>query len=415
MTKADIVKSDTTEPQDEKGQDHVVSHVLDKDQERQILEEIILLDTRLESLYYDYTVMTESLEGKSQTSIPEQSVQKGDLKPWYKRAALKLARAAVNRPEYKPRQITSIHLSLAEKSNIATEALGIQNQIETLTKRRDELMAQLDHPAREKIEQKSNVIHIRDYVARKSQRIVELASKIEGGEIATGLEQLTEGRYLSIEKMNEVLKALPGVKVEIPEHEMARLKALSPKELTPETLQRIKKLKEQTEGDRGPVAMQLPQKVTVDGVERDFTIQTMYDIMQKVQQADSSYKPMWLGSYVKAETKSQKWPSELTVWTSACLKGSKSKEYDAQLKHQEKILGKGHEIDADMILAMTLRYLASGKSEELMRTDFMRLNARDTDGDPLDVRSGGDDLRLYSSYRDASSDGGLGASVRISS
>lgn len=258
MTKADIVKSNTPKPQDEKGQGHVVFHILDKDEEKQILEEIILLDTRLESLYSDYTLMTESLEDKSQTSIPEQSV------PWHKRAALKLARAAVNCPEYKPRQITPIHLSLAEKSNIATEALGIQNQIETLTKRRDELMAKLDHTAREKIEQKSNVIHIRDYVARKSQRIVELASKIEGSEIATELEQLTEGRYLSIEKMNEVLKALPGVKVEIPEHEMARLKALSPKELTPETLQRIKKLKEQTEGDRGPLVMQLPQKVTVD-------------------------------------------------------------------------------------------------------------------------------------------------------
>jgi len=232
-------------------------------------------------------------------------------------------------------------------------------------------------------------------------------------EIRATLEKLTEGRFLSVEAMNEALKGLKGVKVEIPADEITRLNGLFPKELSAETLAEMENLKSKTEGKKGPLVMQLPAVVMVDGKERPFTITTMQEIMRKAANADSNLKPLWLSGYVPNDVKNQVWDSSLGVWTSACLEGSKSKNYPDQLKHQAEILGNKYGIEADMILAMVLRYISG--QEELMRQDFMRLNTRDTDGDPLyvDVLDGA--LRLDFSDSCAASGGGLGASFRISS
>lgn len=234
--------------------------------------------------------------------------------------------------------------------------------------------------------------------------------KLEG--VEAELSNLSK-RFLSVDEIDAALRKLKGVKVEIPEDEKERLKGLLPKELPSQILSKIYKLKSVIEGDKAPLIMQLPQRVVIDGQGRSFTIATMYEIMQKAHKAGSLQKPLWITDHVTDETRSKEWSSELGVWTSACLKDSKDKKYRAQLKHQKSVLGEGHEIQADMILAMALRYIQG--DDELMRPDFMRLNDKDTDGDPLDVYSYDIALCLGTSYGNARSDRGLGASFRISS
>lgn len=231
--------------------------------------------------------------------------------------------------------------------------------------------------------------------------------------IKAELERLSGGRFLSVEKMNEALKAMQGVNVEIPEDEIARLNALFPERLTPEAIARIEKLGNVTESGKAPLIMQIPRKVLVDGNETPFTIETLRGIMQKAKQANSVKKLLWLSDYVTDETKSKVWDSGLRAWTSACLDDSKANKYEKQLALQERLLGEGSEIHADMIIAICLRYISS--DEELMRSDFMRLNDVDADGDPLCVNARDYGLSLSSSARAADSYSGLGASSGISS
>lgn len=250
---------------------------------------------------------------------------------------------------------------------------------------------------------------VREDIAGATDTTAETA---EGADkIRATLEQLTERRFLSVEAMNEALKELEGVKVEIPADEIARLNGLFPTELSKEALAKMEKVKYQTEKEKGSLVMQLPAKVMVDGQRKPFTIAVMQEIMKKSANADGNLKPLWLSDYVPEDVKNKVWDSSLTVWTSACLKGSKDKNYQAQLDHQADILGAEYGIEADMILAMTLRYI-SGK-EELMRQDFMRLNTRDAAGDPLHVYVLDADLYLAYSYSDAHSLSGVGASFQI--
>jgi len=233
-------------------------------------------------------------------------------------------------------------------------------------------------------------------------------------EVESKLAELSE-RFISVDAMNKALKSLKGVDVEIPEDEIARLKGLLPAELTAEHREAIEKLRKASEGNAAPLMMQLPGKVMVDGEEKSFTIATMQEIMRKAKEVGSLAKPLWLSSYVAQATKDQEWDSNLGVWTSTCLKYSKDKSYwgtNGQLEHQKTVLGEGHEIHADMILAMAIRYIHSG--EEFMRNDFMRLNDTDSVGDPLDVAVDDDVLYLADSDGNADSDGGVGGSLRIS-
>lgn len=227
------------------------------------------------------------------------------------------------------------------------------------------------------------------------------------------LEKITEGRYLSIEAMNEALKGLQGVNVEIPENEIARLNGLRPAEISEADMNKMETMKAQSEDKKGLMVMQLPEKIMVDGEEKPFTIATMQAVMKKAANSDNSLKPLYVSDYMTDEVKNKTWSSDLQAWTSACLKGSKNKNYKAQLAHQAEILGEGNGIEADMFLAMTLRYISS--KEELMRQDFMRLNTRDTDGDPLYVHVYDDGLYLSGSCSPARSFSGLGASLRLSS
>ncbi len=291
--------------------------------------------------------------------------------------------------------------------------LGLETEVDFSKKTVDEMREGVRELIAYLEEASSGVLKVTTVHEDTADATTKTAEGVEGADkIRATLDQLTEGRFLSVEAMNKALQELEGVNVEIPADEIARLNGLFPNELSEETLAMIKRIKDQTEEDKGPIVMQLPAKVMVDGQEKPFTIAVMQEIMREAANADSSLKPLWLTDYVPEYVKNKVWDSALTVWTSACLKGSKSKNYQDQLKHQADILGGQYGIEADMILAMALRDISG--QEELMRQDLMRLNTLDVGCDPLHVSVDGRDLRLSSSNR-FDSYGGVGASLRISS
>ncbi len=218
--------------------------------------------------------------------------------------------------------------------------------------------------------------------------------------------------------MNEALKGLKGVKVEIPADEITRLNSLFPTEISKETLYKMEKLKEKTEGKKGLLVMQFPKKIMVDGEEEEeeeFTIATMREIMQKAANADDNLKPLQLSKHIHENFETKVWDGDLTVWTSACLKESKNKNYQDMLKHQTNILGAEYGIETDMILATALRYISG--QEELMHQDFMQLNTQDTKGNPISINFNYDELFVdnHKNNANAHSETGIGASFRISS
>lgn len=162
--------------------------------------------------------------------------------------------------------------------------------------------------------------------------------------------------------------------------------------------------------------MQIPKKFVVNGKTVPFTLDNLKAVWDRAQPNKPGMHGMLLGSYVIADSKGKTWDGKPVAYTSACLEGSKSKYYDrgndSQLKIQERIMGAGSEIDEGMYIAMLFHYLATG--ERLMTADFMRLNVRDTDGDPLYVGSNDDVLHLDCALRVALSFDGVGASLGIS-
>lgn len=253
------------------------------------------------------------------------------------------------------------------------------------------------------------------------QKLIEDLSLILGDQNPSGmaivgkenikkyLTVVSGGRFLSVEAMNEALRGLNGVRVEIPNDEIARLDGLFPSRLYLETLAKMEKVKDQTEGESGSLFMQLPAKVRVDGKKRPFTIAVMQEIMRKAFDVD---KNLWTSEYVPEDIKNKVWDSSLSVWTSAFLKGSRTMNYQEQLKHQTEIFGAGYGVEADMILAMNLRYIS--QKEELMRQGFMRLNVQSTEAEPLGVFLNNECFFLASVSVGAVSDGGMGCSFRIS-
>jgi hypothetical protein len=266
-----------------------------------------------------------------------------------------------------------------------------------------------------------------------------LLKDVSGREaISAQLDQISDGRFLSVEAMNEALRNLPGVEVEIPAAEIARLNRLFPAELSVETLAKIVDLKYMTEGEKGPLIMQLPKKVLVDGEKRPFSIAVMREIMRKASYKNKRLNSITFGidDIISDSLKNEVWNSTLCVWTSDCLKYSKNKNYDPdQLKLQTDLLGEGYEIKADVILGMVLGHI-SGKESLDLRGSTMRINHRgDHRGGVLDVSvredcsygtelytgkiicnsTGGNTFEIaedFSSSR-ANSHTGIGASFRI--
>lgn len=249
-----------------------------------------------------------------------------------------------------------------------------------------------------------------------AQKVGETMETSESSqEVQAELERISEGQYLSPKKIDQLLRGLKGANCSLPASEISRMESELPRRLSPETKARLEKLKNATEDNVAPLIQQIPRKFMVNGVEKDFTIAAFKEVWDKARQNDGDMHNMWLSDYVTEESKTKVFDGSLRAYTPKCLKDSKSKDYESQLKHQKTVMGEGSEVDERMYIAMLFKYLASGKKERLMSSDYMRLNARATDGDPLRVDSNVDDLDLRGSRRAALSRCGLGASLGISS
>ena len=289
------------------------------------------------------------------------------------------------------------------------EELGFGMEEGFADKSAGEMQASLGEVIAHLQEYSSEVIKV---TATVKEDVIETTKNKGVDALTTTLEKVTEGRYLSVEAMNEALKKLTGVRVEIPATEIKRLKQLRPTKISEADMAKMEAMKAQSEGEKGLMVMQLPTKIMVDGEEKPFTIATMEAVMEKAANADLSLKRVSISEYITDEVKNKTWFSDLQAWTSACLKGSKNKKYKDQLAYQVEVLGEGNKIEADMFLAMLLLYIAS--KEELMLQDYMRLNTWDSDGDSLVAYFDRNDVNLISSSSPAISNGGIGASLCIS-
>ena len=180
---SDSVDSSAGNPEAEKKKEQESTSPLTQGDQIKLLEEIIYLETRIEILHQDYEMMTECLEDETQSLTVEKVIQEKPKAQWHRKAALKVARLLAGRPECKPAKIEQTHLTAKEKKHISMQARDVQLQIEKLTAERDEKMAKLDTATRIQHEAKSNVVHIRDFIARRSGRVLELSEEEPKGEI----------------------------------------------------------------------------------------------------------------------------------------------------------------------------------------------------------------------------------------
>jgi len=78
-------------------------------------------------------------------------------------------------------------------------------------------------------------------------------------ELEDALDYLSEGKYFSIEHIDQFLKKLPGVDAGILEKDIAYHREHRPKHITRSMLDQARKLKVNTEGNKAPVFMQVPR------------------------------------------------------------------------------------------------------------------------------------------------------------
>ena len=97
-------------------------------------------------------------------------------------------------------------------------------------------------------------------------------------------------RCISIDTFNTKLKKLPGVKVEIPINEIKRLKALLPKSISATALKKLELLQQSTEENKSSIITQIPARILVNGIEKDFTIHTLKEVMQLAHTSNNKLK-----------------------------------------------------------------------------------------------------------------------------
>lgn len=280
----------------------------------------------------------------------------------------------------------------------------------------DELKDDLIRDGITQLEEESNgVLRVADTVPENANKpqapnILQLRPKIKT------LEEVGGERWIDYDKM---LEAYGKLKAEPIRGELTRVKKQFAEILLGGNfdvfVSASRNIHRQTEEWKSPIIMPpRPQQLIIDNNQQvGDSIATMQEIMKKAANADNSLKPLCFSYCIPEDVKNKVWDSSLTVWTSACLKGSKDKNYQAQLQHQAEILGAEYGIEADMILAMALRYIS--EKEELMCQDDMRLNILDTDGDPLGVSFNVILLSFGYARSSARPSSGVGASFRISS
>jgi hypothetical protein len=218
-------------------------------------------------------------------------------------------------------------------------------------------------------------------------------------------------RYISVDRLNKQLKELSGVSVEIPISEIKRLEALMPQSITPTTLKKLELLKQSTEDNESPIITQIPAKILVNGIENDFTINTLKEVMLLVHKSNKTLKYLFTDN-ISTEILNKVWDSHIRAWSSACLKNSKAKSFVEQKELQEEVLGKESEIYGDMYLALLINYIVF--NEDLIVTgNFMRLNSQEENGDSHQVYTSGMALELGTWSCEAHTIGGIGASFLV--
>jgi hypothetical protein len=225
------------------------------------------------------------------------------------------------------------------------------------------------------------------------------------------IESITEKKFLSSEKMNEALKRIKGIALEIPTDELKRLNRAFPQELHEKTLRKIKNFKDKTEEKRGPLIMQIPKKITINGEEKPLNLKTIQEIITIASKTDKSLYPLHVTCQIPEDMENETSNGNLTVWTSSCLEGTKGKSYNTQLIHQKTKFEQGNEIGINVVLALALEYLIY--QEEFMRGDFMRLNAKDIYGFPLCISTHNHSIYLESSRGYPFLSDGIGASFQV--
>lgn len=248
------------------------------------------------------------------------------------------------------------------------------------------------------------------------------------------LEQLSQGRYLSPRKIDQLLRSLPGVKVSLPETEIRRLESLLPHELSPEMIRKLELFREKTEGNLPPYIQQIPATLTVDGVETNFTLanfEQIWERMEEVWDPDriendrdvalhddemmssvvariptrtrANTLGMYLTDSVTEKMRNKVWgDGRLRAYSAGCLEGSRMMNYPHQLEYQQKTLGKDSQVGIDAFFTLLFRNLAIVRREGLMMNGSSR--RQDKKGDTW-MRV--NDMTSVGPYIIASDDGSL--------
>jgi len=351
-----------------------------QDEQSILLRDIMNLETRIELLRRDYEMMTEALEDENQDITTEEPEAEKPASPWHKRATLKVARVLTGRPERKPTKFEPTHLTRKEKKQIATAAMDVQQQIEKLMAERDEKMAKLDTETRDEHEAKSNVVNIRDFVAKRSGRVLALAEQGAKAKVdpvqeleLRGMtydgrpiyEQKTASEYeLSVEQtellknlekqystMHDTLKIYHISTVGIPAWEQVK------KGLTPEVLDKALKLQE-------------PALLLVPPTTRKSKVEAINKHPAKGQKSDTytyelNNNDLWNGGKSQSENK---WRVSIVegiqdVQQDKEINDGKRTNYEMSKLWVKKYENQGLDVmnDADAYLTLMMKGLAEGK------------------------------------------------------
>ncbi len=236
--------------------------------------------------------------------------------------------------------------------------------------------------------------------------------------------------YLSPEAIKRLLEEKTNGLVTLSSEDVVSARKSMPSKLSEAMKIEISKIKNASEEDSMPLVHIIPQYIITKedylffdetgeekrykaGSKVPFTVRNAQKVMEIAKQYDPNLKDAWYNRSYASDVVNQISEGKLRVSSSTCLKESKNKKYDSQIRLREQTLGKGYEIYVpNVYLSLVLHYLKTGES--LWLDGPMRLDTLGTDGDPLRMHSDYSSLNLSTSIQDADDDEGLGVSVEIS-
>ncbi len=247
-----------------------------------------------------------------------------------------------------------------------------------------------------------------------SDRIQKITKEKES--VFETLRDLTNGNFFSAETINTILQSLPGVHVFIPDKEMEYINTLMPQTLTPETVQHIQSLQENTENDIAPFAVQLPRVVNINGKEKPFTVETFNEIIIKASRTETlprnnnTFRPIIIDDHVPQEIYHTAYVPKIRVYTPTSLKNSKDKSFKDQCTLQKDVCPTP-KMRTDAVLAFALKNLI--KPDTLLEEDYLCLNSEDIQGNPIRLYTEDGTLVVAMGSGEANPVGGIGASFPI--